>query len=58
MECDGQPSSLCPTLYLWYEKEKFKGSLSTHVDDDLMHFDPERRSKYTNIFQKRLLYGK
>ena len=53
LECGAQASSLCPTLYFWYENDKLKGTLGTHVDDDLMHFGDDRRAKYTKALQQR-----
>ena len=64
LECGASPSSLCPTLYLWYRGEqeegevRRRGALGAHVDDDLMHFDAETRSGYVDMLRQRFPYGK
>ena len=58
LDCGAVASSLCHTLYLYYEKQKLKGSLGTHVDDDLMHFNPKSSEKYISALQKRFPYEK
>ena len=50
---------MCPTLYLWYgDHGRLDGSLGTHVDDDLMHFNDRARAKYTKALKQRFPYGK